>query len=309
LKSNIIEPLWTVPDGDSLAITTLTSLLTPSSTKVPVSSVTSPQWDGSGYIKIDDEIMRYKSIDGLNFSNLDRGLFGTKKDWHDSGSKVREAKYYSFTYSSAPALDVRYPLVTNPNIDIDYVLSSSFNSDIVLSANSSNAVNSIIYIQGTNPITTIADGASLVGIPVAQSVGSELITELSADIGTNIRRYRLKELTIDNPYIQSKITAQIIADHIIGYYAEPIRILSLEITGIPNIQLGDLITIDNFADLGIVSKDYWVVESSITYDGGIQQSLSLRAYTDTIDPPEFTFASEVAASTQEPDGVRYTPAI
>lgn len=301
LKSNLIENLWSATDGDSLAITTLTSSLTPSSTKVPVSSVTSPQWDNSGYIKIDDEIMKYKSIDGLSFSNLDRGLFGTEKSWHSSGSKVREAKYYSFTYSSAPALDVRYPLVTNENIDIDYTISSSYNSELVLSANSSNAVNSIIFIQGTNPITEIQDSALLVGIPVAQSVGSELITELSADLETNIRRYRLKELTIDNPYIQSKVVAQIIADHIIGYYAEPVRILSLEITGIPNIQLGDLITINNFADLGIISKDYWVVESSITYDGGIQQSLSLRAYTDTIDPPEFTFASGAAASTS---GVR-----
>jgi len=265
--------------------------MTPESSSIALSSSTDPLWLGSGYVKIDDEIIRYNSISGNVLVGLERGYFGTSSSWHPAGSLVREVKYFNVTYSSSVAAGVKYPLITNDFIDIDRFSASAVSAEIIVSVNESAPKNSIFLLSGTNDLTRISDFFSLSGFVVNNAVSEELVTEVVSELTSNLRRYGVKEIKIDNPFIQNKDYAKLVADYIIGYYKEPVRILQIEVLAVPNLQLGDLITISQLEDLGVVNKQYWIASNSISYDGGVTQSLSLRAYGDTIPKPGFTFGS------------------
>jgi hypothetical protein len=298
IESTSTSGLWSASDGESLITGTLAASMTPQSSGITLASTTDPYWLSSGYIKIDDEIIRYAGISGNTLTGLERGYFGTAISWHPVGSLVREAKYFNIVYSSKPAAAVKYPLVTNPFIDIDRFSASANSAEVIVSVNENAPKDTVYLLSGTNALTTIKDGFVLAGIAVSNSSSEELITEMSSEVTSNIRRYGVKELKIDNPFIQNKDYAKLVADYVLGYYKEPVRILDMEVLAVPNLQLGDLITVSKLEDLGIVDKKYWVVSSSISYDGGIRHSLSLRAYGDTIERPGFTFGST---------GVAYTP--
>ena len=298
VESTSTSGLWSASDGESLITGTLSSSISPESTGVTLTSATDPYWFNSGYIKIDDEIIRYNDISGNVLGKLERGYFGTAVSWHAAGSLVREVKYFNIVYSSKPAAAVKYPLLTNNFVDVDRFSATSGSAEIIVSVSEGAPKNATYLLSGTNALTSIKDGFSLAGVAVSNSENEELVTDMASEITSNLRRYGVKELKIDNPFIQNKDYAKLIADYVLGYYKEPVRILDIQTLAVPNLQLGDLITISKFEDLGIVNKKYWIVSISMSYDGGITQNLSLRAYGDTIQRPGFTFGSTA---------VEYTP--
>ena len=289
IESTATSGLWAASDGESLITGTLAALMTPESNQIVLASTTDPYWLSSGYVKIDDEIIRYASINGNSLGGLERGYFGTTASWHSVGSSAREVKYFNVAYSSKPAAAVKYPLVTNNFVDVDKFSATASSSEIIVSVNEYAPKNMTYLLSGTNALTNIKDYFLLAGVAVSNSSSEELVTDMSSEITSNLRRYGVKELKIDNPFIQNSAYAKLVADYVLGYYQEPVRILEMEILAVPSLQLGDLITVSKFDDLGIVDKKYWVVSSSISYDGGIKHSLSLRAYGDTIQKPGFTF--------------------
>lgn len=291
IKSNETQQLWSASDGESLVTAELATAMSPQSISVALNSVTDPLWTPSGYVKIDDEIIKYKSINGSSLVSLERGAFGTSIAWHEAGAVAREARHYVVQFSSSPAASVKYPLLTNESITIDRFSATANSADIVISCLDNIPKNAIYLLSGTDPSTNLADYFVIAGVPVGNSSSEELLTQMSSELSSNIRRYGVKELKIENPFIQNKDYAQIVADYVLGYYKEPVRVLDMEILAVPHLQLGDLISITQFEDLGVQNKDYWVISSSINYDGGVKQNLSLRAYADTIDSPEFTFSS------------------
>ena len=310
VKSNTREALWTAPNNTSLVVSLLTNDLTPYSTFIQLDSTSDPIWLSSGYVKIDDEIIKYGVVNGNTLNKIERGQFGTSVDWHKSGSKAREGRYFNMIYSSNPAVDVAYPLLikggeANPDVDIDFFYSNSYYTDMFVSAKNTVASGNYYYLNGTQD--GIDRAFEISGIPVSNSSSKELISNISTSINSNIRKYGIKELKIDNSYIQNKNYAQLVADFVIGYYTEPVKILNIEVLGVPHLQLGDLITIDNFADLGIFNKKYWIIQNDIDYDGAIKQSLSLRSYTDTIDPPPFVFGAGSSISAAANTGHQYFP--
>ena len=46
--------------------------------------------------------------------------------------------------------------------------------------------------------------------------------------------------------------------------------------GVPHIQLGDRIDITDFDQLSLNGEEFWILSTSINYDGGINQSYILR---------------------------------
>lgn len=291
IESTSTSGLWSAASGESLITGTLTASMTPESSAISLSSTTNPYWLSSGYVKIDNEIIKYGNISGNVLGGLERGYFGTSASWHPAGSLAREAKYFNISYNSKPAAAVKYPLITNDFIDVDRFSASADYAEIIVSVNENAAKNTIFLLSGTNDLTKITDSFVLAGVGVNNSTSEELVTEMVSELTSNLRRYGVKEIKIDNPFIQNKDYAKLVADYILGYYKEPVRILQIEVLAVPNLQLGDLITISKFEDLGVVDKKYWIASNSISYDGGVTQSLSLRAYGDTIPKPGFTFGS------------------
>jgi hypothetical protein len=208
---------------------------------------------------------------------------------------------------------VYYPLLTTESFDgtatIDYYAVNPFSAQVVVSANDpgptsyiedgieyyyfkDKAKTNYLFLEGTNPLNGDNNFFRIAGLPTVTQQSKETVTAYSAQVESSIRKYRLKELDIDNEFISNKVYAQIVADHIIGYFTDPVRILNVGILGVPQLQLGDLVTIEKFDDIGIANTDFWTIQSTISYDGGIQQSLMLREYSDTIDPPELLFTEE-----------------
>lgn len=302
--------LWSAEANESLAVTSITRNIDPSSTSIPLKNTSNPLMLPSGYVKINDEIIKYNSIVNNTLTNIERAQFGTKVGWHLSEDRAREARLYNVDYTDSPAVIVYYPFLTTESFEgtssIDYYTVNPFSAQVVVSANDPGPTSYVedgveyyyfgnkekinyVILEGTNPLTGDNNFFRISGVPTVTEQSKETVTAYSSEIQASVRKYRLKELDIDNEFISNKIYAQIVADHIIGYFSDPVRILNIETLGVPHLQLGDLVTISSFRDIGIENIDFWTIQSSINYDGGIQQSLVLREYSATIDPPELAF--------------------
>jgi hypothetical protein len=306
------EQIWYAETMESLVVSKITADISPTSNFIPLSNVDDPVWVPSGYVKIDDEIIKYSAINKKKLVNIERGMFGTTPAWHQSQSRAREARYYKVEYSASPAGVVNYPAITQEQFEkaasIDYFVSNNFGAEIVVSANDPglpvSSVNnidyyfkrgtgysSVIILQGQDPLSGDDNIFEISGVPINTSQSKEVVNTLSADLANNIRRFRLKEITIDNEFIANKNYAQIVADTIIGYFSNPVKIINISCLGVPHLELGDLVTITNFDALGISNEKYWIIENKITYDGGIKQDLVLRQYSESIDNPELKFTT------------------
>jgi hypothetical protein len=313
-NSNAVSTIWSAPDGESLAATRLTEDLSLSSSYIALENLDDPIWLPSGYVKIDDEIIKYKAIfNNKTLVNLERGAFGTTPSVHTSGARAREARFYSAVYTSSPATIANYPFISEQtgiygesHIDIDFYYNTSFESQILISAKDpgdpihiednipyyfkrGDGYSNIVILQGTDKFTNLSYNFEITGLNASLSETQDTVNKISNKIDSNIRKFGVKELTLQNQFISNKKYAEIVADYILDYYSNPIKILNLEVTGIPQLQLGDLVNITKFDQLGIIDTKFWVIESKISYDGGIKHSLVLHQYSETVDPPEIAF--------------------
>lgn len=285
--------IWQAETGESLCVSTLETSMDANSTVMHITSTDSPLWMTTGLVKVDDEIMTYNGIGGGNLLNLQRGQYGTTPTAHTAGVKAREARYYEVKYTDAPAIAVRYPFLTAEwlyqTAEIDQFYSDHYKSRILVSATESAPADTVVLLEGTNPVTELEYNFRISGVPVKENEGKsdENIEVEARDFAENIRRYRLKEITIDNKFITTKAYASLIAAFILSYYSEPVPLLNLNIHGVPHIQLNDIIEIETYTRLGIENIKYWVIENKIAYDGGIQQSIVLHRY---VEPQEATFS-------------------
>jgi hypothetical protein len=279
------QGLWSPPDNSSLGVVTLRSTINTTATIIPVNTTNNPPFPTSGYIQLNNEIIKYSSIDDNNFilnSVSDRGQFDTIVETHGSGTPVREARYYQIKYDNAPAFDVYKPYVSAiqdtvpPKIVMSRYIANAYTAELILSASTSVVSGNIAYIQGTNPKTEEQDFTSISGVPVKRQEGANQIKSQSATLSEDIKRYGLKEVVIDNEYIYTASKAQEIADFLISKFKEPIPVLNISSMAIPTIQIGDKITISSLRSLDIVNTDYWVVSHSLTIGDTLEHSIVLR---------------------------------
>jgi hypothetical protein len=268
-----------------LGVVTLRSTINTTATIIPVNTTNNPPFPTSGYIQLNNEIIKYSSIDDNNFilnSVSDRGQFDTIVETHGSGTPVREARYYQIKYDNAPAFDVYKPYVSAiqdtvpPKIVMSRYIANAYTAELILSASTSVVSGNIAYIQGTNPKTEEQDFTSISGVPVKRQEGANQIKSQSATLSEDIKRYGLKEVVIDNEYIYTASKAQEIADFLISKFKEPIPVLNISSMAIPTIQIGDRITISSLRSLDIVNTDYWVVSHSLTIGDTLEHSIVLR---------------------------------
>lgn len=284
--NNEYKQIWRADEGASLVVTTLSGNITNSQDTIPITDSEDPLWLPSGYAKIDDEIIQYEAKELNLLKKVSRGKFGTNRAAHSSGALIREVRVYDIEYNESPSVAVKYPFIIakefEEKVDIDKFIFTPFKASIIVSANSTNAEGDLILLEGTNPVTELNYYFSIAGIPLTEEKATEDVVEEVRTIDPFIRKYRVKEITIDNPFIQDKGYAAMIANHIIKFYGTPAAIINLETMGVPHLQLGDLIQVGNFIKLNISNKNYWLLENTIEYDGGVHQSLVMREYTEGI---------------------------
>ena len=277
-----IGVLWTPPEPSTLGVTKLTANINAAATVVPVSTTNIPPFPSSGYLKIDQEVMKYTSINSTNFLGIERGQFDTQAGDHYANDLVREARYYEISYANKPAFNVLQPFVsaisnTSPaEVEIVKYTATSYSAELLLAASSAVPEGGLAFIQGTNPLTGKSQSTSLVGTPIIQQESSNLIKKQSADLSSDIKKYGLKEVIIDNEFIYSAAKAQEIADFLISKFSEPVPVLNIQSIAIPTLQIGDRIRISNLESLGIIDTDYWVVSHSLNVGDSLDHSITLR---------------------------------
>jgi hypothetical protein len=279
------QGLWSPPDNSSLGVVTLKGNISSTSTTIPVNTTNNPPFPTSGYVQIDNEIIKYSSIDDNNFilnTSDDRAQFDTTAIEHYINTPVREARYYQIKYDNAPAFDVYKPYVSAiqdtvpPKIVMSRYIANAYTAELILSASTSVVSGNIAYIQGTNPKTEEQDFTSISGVPVKKQEGANQIKSQSATLSEDIKRYGLKEVVIDNQYIYTASKAQEIADFLISKFKEPIPVLNITSMAIPTLQIGDKITISSLRSLDIINTDYWVVSHNLSVGDTLEHSITLR---------------------------------
>jgi len=277
------QGIWTAtPDPATLGVVRLTDGIDSNDTVLLVSTTNDPPFPSSGYLKIDDEVMKYTSISSNSFAGIERGQFDTEATDHYTNDLVREARYYEISYDNAPAFNIQQPFITaisntSPaEIEIVKFSTSSYTAQLLLAASSSVNEGGLAFIQGNNVLTGEQDYTAIAGTPIIKQESSNLIKKQSAELSSDIKKYGLKEVVIDNEYIYSAAKAQEIADFLISKFSEPVPVLNIQTIAIPTLQIGDRIRISNLESLGIIDTDYWVVSHSLSVGDTLDHSITLR---------------------------------
>lgn len=279
------QRIWGPNDNESLGVVKLTQNISATATTIPVSTTNKPPFPASGYIKIDNEIIKYSSIDDNNFilaAVTDRGQFDTTPEEHFTNTPVCETRKYDIAYETSPSFNVFKPFITAisntspPEIFMDKFTHNAYNAELVLSATTAVPSGNIAYIQGTNPETLVQQSTSIAGIAIKKQESSDKIISQSATLSDDIKKYGLKEVIIENEYIYGAEKAKEIADFIIDKFKTPIPVLNITSLAIPTLQIGDRITISNLDSLQIENTSYWVVSHSLNVGDTLDHSIVLR---------------------------------
>jgi len=277
------QGLWTAsPDPSSLAVVKLTENINASANTIPVTTTDKPPFPKSGYIKIQDEIMKYSSIDSTHFLGVERGYFDTTADSHYANDLVREVRYYDIKYDNSPAFNVQRPFITGVSyskpqqIELVKFKTDAYTAEMVIAASSSVNEGQLAYIQGTNPLTGEVNFTAIAGVPIKKQDSSNLVKKQSATLSSDIKKYGLKEVVIENEYIYSATKAQEIADFIIDKFKNPVPVLNISSMAIPTLQIGDRIRITSLQTLDIEDLEYWVVSHSLNVGDTLDHSITLR---------------------------------
>lgn len=281
--------IWAAEGNTSLAICTLGANLSASSTDSISLSLTlnpagiyEPLWPESGIVKIDNEFIRYKKSTGNTLYDLERGYWGSTAQSHVAGAKVGEAREFSLEWGSSPVFFVSYPFITGVIFDNTVVASNwrfnGLNGYIRLYPSDAVAPsNKYVVLEGNNPVTKLDNYFRVAGIVMSnQQKNKQNIVEISENYKDNIRRYGEKVLEIDNPLIQDAQYAKNLAQYLLQKYSLPVPILEVSTLGLPQLQLGDRIKINTFDRLSILNGEYWIMSISMSYNGGIEQKMTLR---------------------------------
>lgn len=277
------QGLWRAEDPTTLAIVALTSSMSNSDVSMTVTSTSEPFYPKTGFLIIDDEIVKYSNSTANAFTSLERAQFDTVAVSHSSNTLVREVKVYDrLNFDKAPAYMVEQPLITNittvkpPALDLLRYNPTPYGAMLIISAASTNAAGDIVYVEGENPLTGEKHFASIAGIPVVVTDNKGDVKDQKQSLDDNIRKYGLKEIVIENPFITNLDHAKRLAAFIIDKMGNPVPILNLNILSVPKLQLGDRIRISSLDSFDIINGEYWVISSDFSYEKSLSQSLVIR---------------------------------
>lgn len=284
--------LWTAEANSKLRAVMLKSNIAATDTGIVVSTTTNPVFANSGYLAFSKtsnnltqtEIVKYGSKSDTTFLNLERGKFGTPilDDVPKDITKVREVRYYEATYDKKPVTTVLPPaataiLIDEPNtIDILKFESGPYTARFIVAASVNVGFDDHVYLQGIDPRSGLDYSFFIAGSPVVSTLNTSQVTEKKEALSENIRKYGLKEIVIESPYITTEEHAQKLAKFLIDKVSDPVPVITINTMCVPKIQLGDRIRITSFDSLDITNQDYWVISQEIGYGESLTQSLTLR---------------------------------
>jgi len=276
------QPVWRAPDNTTLGVITLTSNVNTSANSIPVSSFDLIPFPKSGYFIIDSEIIKYTNTSKTAFLNVERGALDTVAANHTVNTKVREVRWFDFQFDKTPVFSIKNPFITGilfedpDEISLLKWYAGPYKANLIISASNNVESNSVVFAEGTDPITNKVAYTSIAGIPVQTTENAGQIKEQKSTNSENRRKYGLKEITIESPFITNADIAQELADFIILKMSEPIPVLEMNTILTPKLQVGDKIRISQLDQFGIINNDYWVTSIENQIGGSPSQRLVVR---------------------------------
>jgi hypothetical protein len=281
-SSGAVQQLWIAPDNSSLATTKLSANLTSNANIAYVTTTLDPVYSETGYIKIDSEIIKYISKTATSFVGLERGQFQTTAASHTANTKVRESRYYDIKFDKAPAYNIKTPFISAidfekpAKVEITRYIPYPYGAELIVSASNDSEIGKVVFLQGTDPLTKYPYATAIAGTAVTMSEQNVQVKEQSASTSDSIKKFGVKDITIQSPFITDSVHAKKIADFIIDKTQIPVPIINLDVTAMPKIQLGDRIRITALNALDITNTDYWVISHNMSIGDNITQNLVLR---------------------------------
>lgn len=276
------QGVWRASNPTTLAVVNLASSINDTDVTMDVSTTTEPPFKTAGYLVIDDEIVKYSSKTDTSFGDLERGVLGTTAASHLAGTKVREVRYWDLKYNKVPAFNIKDPFITGiryeepDEINILKWHPGNYGAELAIAASNSVPTGTFVFAEGVNPLTNKVAYTAISGVPVVSAEQNEQVKEQTASNTESIRKYGLKEIVIESPYITDFVHAQKIADFIISKMSGGVDILNLRTMLTPTLQNGDRVRITAFDALEIVNLEFWVVSKTVNYGPGPEQNLVLR---------------------------------
>jgi hypothetical protein len=277
-----LQSLWRAESPTTLAVVNLEANINSTDSSMYVSSTKDPPFPKAGYLIIDNEIIKYSNTSPNQFLSLERGFFNTTAASHTANTSVREVRYWDLDYGSAPAYQVRKPFITGiefedpDEIQIIKFRPTSYGAELIISASNSVNKGSIVFAEGTDPLTEKVSYTGISGIPVVITEQNSQIQEQSVDIKESVAINGVKEFIIENQFITDFDHAKKLAEFIISKNSSPVPVLEINTIPTPKIQIGDRIKISELDAFDIINGEYWVIAKNYNYGSSIDQSMTLR---------------------------------
>jgi hypothetical protein len=281
MSGESLQQLWSAPSNSSLATTQLTSNLAVDANIAYIQNI-DLDFPNTGYVKIDNEIIKYISKTKVSLEGLERAQFQTTAASHTANTKVRESRYYDIKFDKAPAFNIRTPYLdailfeSPPKAEITKFLPYSYGAELIITSSDTTEVGELVLLQGTDALTKKPYASSIAGVAVTMADQNAQIKEQAASLNESIRKYGIKDLTIQSNFITDSVHAKKMADFVISKTQIPVPIVNIDVTAMPKIQLGDRIRITNLSALDITNTDYWVISHNLSIGDNVTQNLVLR---------------------------------
>lgn len=198
--------------------------------------------------------------------------------YEEFGTIVHEAAEFKAEHSTYPNLNPKLLNTLEHKLHVHYQTHSPFNSEVIVSNNDRYGVN----INGTNfspDGSQVTSGFLVYGVPIVTNEEDEVqVSDKEA-----VRKYGPSEVEISNEWIDSKGLAKSIANSVKAQWKRPVTFFDIEVFPNPAIQPGDRIKV-SYPDKGFTTSDIWIVTgATISYDGGLSGTLTLKRFTES--PP------------------------
>lgn len=169
---------------------------------------------------------------------------------------ANETKTVTIHYKKEPVTEVTISLVDAPTyVMIDKVKHYAWGADVTVTS------------SGAGTFRLVATGKPL------EIQGRELVIKKD-DI--SIMENGIKKYEFDNPFVQDKVTAEMIAEKLLSF-AIPQADIEIDWRGDPALTLADPVMIPTFQRQGLDQREvFYVTKQELEFDGGLRAKLSGR---------------------------------
>lgn len=219
------------------------------------------------------------------------------------GRPIYEVRKYEAEYQVSPASGINYFMTETQLAKVIKFDPMPFKTEMWVQ----NLQDGFTIIEGPRPeakLEGLSEFFILYGYGVTQTTNSDLKKEHDAAI----RRYGRKEANITLPWVQSRTHAKALLDYLVDLYQEPISFIDVNVYCLPQVHLDDMIRV-NYDRLGIGDERFHLTGYNLTFDGSLQQTITLRSEAKGALSDEFGGgAKQITCPAQQPPDSFYTTA-